>query len=128
MSFFGQVTGVAQGSVNISATYVTMRSAAHRSADGGHPVGSENLMRLPLALLLAATALAGCTTKYDLSGADWKKPGTLIQTVTLDEMECVRVAREARQTPELVGRRARRRRPACSSRSASAAAPIRAAC
>jgi hypothetical protein len=58
-------------------------------------------MRLPLALLLAATALAGCTTKYDLSGAEWKKPGTLIQTVTLDEMECVRIAREGGQTPEL---------------------------
>ena len=59
-------------------------------------------MRLPLALLLAATALAGCTTKYDLSGAEWKKPGTMIQTVTLDEMECVRVAREAGNTPDLV--------------------------
>lgn len=58
-------------------------------------------MRLPLAVLLAATALAGCTTKYDLSGADWSKPGTLIQTVTLDQMECVRVAREAGSTPEL---------------------------
>ena len=58
-------------------------------------------MRLSLALLLAVTALAGCTTKYDLSGADWKKPGTLIQTITLDEMECVRAAREGGYTPEL---------------------------
>jgi hypothetical protein len=58
-------------------------------------------MRLSLALLLAAAALAGCSTKYDLSGAEWKKPGTLIQTVTLDEMECVRAAREGGYTPEL---------------------------
>jgi hypothetical protein len=60
-------------------------------------------MRLPLAALLAATlaALAGCTVKYDLSGADWTKPDVMIQTVTLDEMECVRAAREAGSTPEL---------------------------
>ena len=59
-------------------------------------------MRLSLALLLAATTLAGCTTKYDLSGADWKKPCTKNQTVTLDELEGVRVARVAGATPDLV--------------------------
>jgi len=58
-------------------------------------------MRLPLALLVAFGTLAGCTTKYDLSGADWTKPGTMVQTVTQDEMDCVRAAREAGRTPEL---------------------------
>ena len=59
-------------------------------------------MRLALALLVALGTLAGCTTKYDLSGADWTKPGTGIQVVTLDEMECVRAVREAGWTPDLV--------------------------
>ena len=53
-------------------------------------------MRLIVALLLLGT-LAGCSTKYDLSGADWTKPG-----VTYDEMECVRSAREAGFTPDLI--------------------------
>jgi hypothetical protein len=58
-------------------------------------------MRLPLALLVAVASLAACTTKYDLSGADWQKPGAMIQTVTFDEMECVRVARDAGDTYEM---------------------------
>jgi hypothetical protein len=57
-------------------------------------------MRLLVALVALGT-LAGCSVKYDLSGAEWTKPGALIQTVTLDEMECVRAAREAGSTPEL---------------------------
>jgi hypothetical protein len=59
-------------------------------------------MRLPLALLVAFGTLAGCTTKYDLSGADWTKPGMGIQVVTLDEIECVRETREAGSTPDLI--------------------------
>jgi hypothetical protein len=58
-------------------------------------------MRLAFALLLLAT-LAGCSTKYDLTGADWAKPGTMIQDVTYDEMECVRNAREAGSTPDVI--------------------------
>jgi hypothetical protein len=58
-------------------------------------------MRLPLVLLVALGTLAGCTVKYDLSGADWQKPGAMIQTVTLDEMECVRSARDAGDTYDL---------------------------
>jgi hypothetical protein len=58
-------------------------------------------MRLALALLVLG-ALAGCSAKYDLSGADWTKPNTLIQDVTYDEMECVRGAREAGHTPDLI--------------------------
>lgn len=59
-------------------------------------------MRLALAVLVALGTLAGCTTKYDLSGAAWTKPGMGIQAVTLDEMECVRAAQEAGWTPDLV--------------------------
>ena len=58
-------------------------------------------MRLPIALL-ALVILAGCSTKYDLSGSDWKKASSTIQEVTYDEMECVRNAREAGVTPDLI--------------------------
>jgi hypothetical protein len=57
-------------------------------------------MRLLVALVALGT-LTGCSVKYDLSGAEWTKPGALIQTVTLDEMDCVRAAREAGHTPDL---------------------------
>ena len=56
----------------------------------------------PAMALLALALLGGCTTKYDLTGSDWTKPGTLIQQITQDEMECVRDAREAGWTPDLV--------------------------
>jgi hypothetical protein len=59
------------------------------------------MMRLTIALLVLVI-LGGCSTKYDLSGADWKKTGTMIQDVTYDEMECVRAAREAGSTPDLI--------------------------
>ena len=52
--------------------------------------------------LLALTLLAGCSTKYDLSGAGWPKPGATIQGVSEDGMDCVREAREAGATPDLV--------------------------
>ena len=52
--------------------------------------------------LLAILLLAGCATKYDLSGRDWTKPGALFQQVTEDEMNCVRDAREAGSTPDLI--------------------------
>jgi hypothetical protein len=58
-------------------------------------------MRLTIALLVLGT-LAGCSVKYDLTGADWTKPGTMIQDATYDEMECVRGAREAGATPDLI--------------------------
>ena len=56
----------------------------------------------PAMALLALLLLAGCTTKYDLTGADWTKPGTLLQQTTQDEMDCVRDAREAGWTPDLI--------------------------
>jgi hypothetical protein len=58
-------------------------------------------MRIAIALLVLGT-LAGCSTKYDLSGADWMKAGALFQEVTYDEMECVRAAREGGHTPDLI--------------------------
>ncbi len=58
-------------------------------------------MRIVIALLVLGT-LAGCSTKYDLSGAGWTKPGALFQDTTYDEMECVRAAREAGHTPNLI--------------------------
>ena len=58
-------------------------------------------MRLMIALLVLGT-LAGCSVKYDLTGADWTKPGTMVQDATYDEMECVRGAREAGATPDLI--------------------------
>jgi outer membrane lipoprotein SlyB len=58
-------------------------------------------MRLAIALLALGT-LAGCSAKYDLSGAEWTKPGTTVQEVTYDEMECVRGTREVERTADLV--------------------------
>jgi len=56
----------------------------------------------PAMTLLALLLLAGCTTKYDLTGADWTKPGALLLQTTQDEMDCVRDAREAGWTPDLI--------------------------
>jgi hypothetical protein len=58
-------------------------------------------MRLLTALLVLGT-LTGCSTKYDLTGGNWTKAGPKIQDVTYDEMECVRGAREAGATPDLI--------------------------
>jgi len=56
----------------------------------------------PLLALLAILSLTGCATKYDLTGSDWTKPNTMIQQTTQDEMECVREARAAGYTPDLI--------------------------
>jgi hypothetical protein len=58
-------------------------------------------MRLTLALL-ALVALTGCTAKYDLAGTSWTKANTMVQQVTLDEIDCAREAREASHTPDLI--------------------------
>jgi len=58
-------------------------------------------MRSALALLALLPLVAGCYTKYDLTGADWTKSSTMIQQTTQDEMECVRGAREAGSTTDL---------------------------
>jgi len=56
----------------------------------------------PLLALLAILLLTGCATKYDLTGTDWTKPNTMITQTTQDEMDCVREAREAGYTPDLI--------------------------
>jgi len=58
-------------------------------------------MRRSIALL-ALLALAGCSAKYDLAGTLWGKPNTMVQQVTLDEIDCAREAREASHTPDLI--------------------------
>lgn len=44
--------------------------------------------------------LTACAPKFDIGGGDWTKSGAQIQQVTLDEMECARVASRAYWTPE----------------------------
>jgi outer membrane lipoprotein SlyB len=56
----------------------------------------------PVIAVLVLVTLAGCSTKYDLSGSDWTKSGAMLPDVTYDEMECVRTARDAGATPDLV--------------------------
>ena len=58
-------------------------------------------MRLAMTLLVLTT-LTGCTVKYDLQGTDWKKSNTMLPQTTQDEMDCVRDAREAGWTPDLI--------------------------
>lgn len=54
------------------------------------------------AILILATAalLAGCTTRFDIGGGEWAKPGVHGSQVSQDEMECARQAVDARVTPE----------------------------
>lgn len=58
-----------------------------------------------LVVVAAAVLLAGCTsTRFDITGTDWAKPGVQISQTTLDEMECARTAVDARPFPDtLVG-------------------------
>jgi hypothetical protein len=58
-------------------------------------------MRLGITLL-GLFMLTGCSAKYDLAGTAWAKPNTLVQQVTLDEIDCAREAREASSTPDLI--------------------------
>ncbi len=51
-----------------------------------------------LAVLLAS----GCTTHLGLRGDEWAKPGATVSQVTWDEINCVRDATDAGQTPDLV--------------------------
>jgi hypothetical protein len=53
-------------------------------------------------VLAAAALLAGCTTRFDIGGGEWAKPGTQIPQVTQDEMECARVAVDARPFPDTI--------------------------
>ena len=54
-----------------------------------------------IVIVAAATVLvAGCTTRFDIGGSEWKKPGAQIAEITLDEMDCARVAVDARPFPD----------------------------
>jgi hypothetical protein len=54
-------------------------------------------------VLAAAALLAGCTTtRFDIGGGEWAKPGTQLPQVTQDEMECARVAVDARPFPDTI--------------------------
>ena len=44
--------------------------------------------------------LAGCT--LDLAGTEWKKPGAMVQEVTVVEVECARKALEIGPGPDLI--------------------------
>jgi hypothetical protein len=56
------------------------------------------------AILIVATAalLVGCTTRFDIGGGEWTKPGSQIARTTQDEMDCARVAVDARPFPDTI--------------------------
>lgn len=56
------------------------------------------LMRVGAGIVLL---LAGCTSRFDVRGTEWAKPGAMFQQVTVDEMECARRA-EAMNAPDTV--------------------------
>jgi hypothetical protein len=56
-------------------------------------------------VLAAAALLAGCTTRFDIGGGEWTKPGAQISQIaqtTLDEMDCARIAVDARPFPDTI--------------------------
>ncbi len=53
-------------------------------------------------VLAAAALLAGCTTRFDIGGGEWAKPDTQLPQITQDEMECARVAVDARPFPDTI--------------------------
>ncbi len=55
-----------------------------------------------LVLLTTAVLLAGCTTRFDIGGGDWTKPGAEISQTTQDEMDCARRAVDARPFPDTI--------------------------
>jgi len=58
-------------------------------------------MRLALALI-ALAALTGCAVHPDIGGTQWTRPDTILQDVTLDEVDCARRSHDAATTPDLV--------------------------
>lgn len=53
-------------------------------------------------IVAAAIFVAGCTTRFDIGGGDWTRPGAQIAQTTFDEMECARVAVDARPFPDTI--------------------------
>lgn len=52
--------------------------------------------------LAALVLLAGCVSKVDVSGAAWMKSGAGVQQVTLDQIDCARLAGAIELTPDLI--------------------------
>jgi hypothetical protein len=56
-----------------------------------------------LVILATAALLAGCsTTRFDVGGREWTKAGAQIAQTTQDEMDCARVAVDARPFPDTI--------------------------
>ena len=53
-----------------------------------------------VAIVLMSVLLAGCA--LDLGGVEWKKPGAMVQEVTVTEVECARKAFEIGPGPDLI--------------------------
>ena len=53
-------------------------------------------------VVAAAILVAGCTTRFDIGGGDWTRPDAQIAQTTFDEMECARVAVDARPFPDTI--------------------------
>jgi len=53
-------------------------------------------------IVAAAILVAGCTTRFDIGGGEWAKPGAQIAQTTFDEMECARVSVDARAFPDTI--------------------------
>jgi hypothetical protein len=53
-------------------------------------------------IVAAAALLAGCTTRFDIGGREWIKPGVQFAQTTLDEMDCARIAVDARPFPDTI--------------------------
>ena len=53
-------------------------------------------------VLSAAVLLAACTTRFDVGGGEWRKPGAQIAQTTQDEMDCARAAVDARPFPDTI--------------------------
>lgn len=52
------------------------------------------------AVILAGMLAAGCTT-WDL-GTWWTRPNTMMQQMTLDNIECARLDEDVKRTPETI--------------------------
>ena len=59
-------------------------------------------MRAIVVVAAATILVSGCTTRFDIAGSEWKKPGAQIPQITLDEMDCARVAVDARPFPDTI--------------------------
>jgi hypothetical protein len=59
-------------------------------------------VRAALVAVSTLALVAGCTSRFDIGGGEWAKPGAAIAQVTQDEMECARKAVDDRPYPETI--------------------------